>query len=168
MQSSDLMVAARRVMRLVADKERFSMNVSRILAAKPTNLVTIRPSNLIRDALAMLAQYDIGALVVTNDANELVGILSERDIVRRAVVVDDIMILNVGEVMTKNVVVGVPQDELMNVAHTMTERRFRHLPIVEGKRVLGIVSIGDVLKAQRDAYRGQIDTLETQVMADMD
>ena len=47
----------------------------------------------------------------------------------------------------------------------MTESRFRHLPIVDGKRLLGIISIGDVLKAQRDAYRGQIDTLETQVMA---
>jgi CBS domain-containing protein len=162
------MVAARLAMRLAVDKEILSMNVSRILAAKPANLVTIRPSNLIRDALALLAQYDIGALVVTNDEDELVGILSERDIVRRAVVVDDIMTLYVGDVMTKNVVVGVPQDELINVAHTMTERRFRHLPIVEGKRVLGIVSIGDILKAQRDTYRGQIDTLETLVMADKD
>jgi CBS domain-containing protein len=145
------------------------MNVSRILAAKPTNLITIGPGHLIREALALLAQYDIGALVVTNDANELVGILSERDIVRRAVVEDDdIMTLYVGDVMTKNVIVGVPQDELINVAHTMTERRFRHLPIVEGRRVLGIVSIGDVLKAQRDTYRGQIDTLETQVMAETD
>ncbi|MFN2116907.1 MAG: CBS domain-containing protein [Candidatus Promineifilaceae bacterium] len=142
------------------------MNVSRILAAKPKNLVTISPGQTIRDALSLLAQFDIGALVVTNEADELVGILSERDIVRRAVVEDDIMLLYVGDVMTKNVVVGVPQDELINVAHTMTERRFRHLPIVEGKHVLGIVSIGDVLKIQRDAYRGQIDTLETQIMAD--
>jgi CBS domain-containing protein len=144
------------------------MNVSRILAAKPANLVTIGPSNSIRDALSLLAQYDIGALIVTNDADELVGILSERDIVRRAVVENDIMALNIGDVMTKNVIVGVPQDELISVAHTMTERRFRHLPIVDGRRVVGIISIGDVLKAQRDTYRGQIDTLETQVMADKD
>ena len=144
------------------------MNVSRILAAKPAKLVTIGPEQLIRDALSLLAEYDIGALVVTNQADELIGILSERDIVRRALGEGDVMILQVADVMTRNIVVGVPQDDLINVAHTMTERRFRHLPIVEGKRLLGIVSIGDVLKAQRDAYRGQIDTLETQIMADED
>jgi CBS domain-containing protein len=144
------------------------MNVSRILAAKNTNVVTIGPAQKIQDALLLLAQYDIGALVVTNDVDELIGILSERDIVRRAVDDNDILLLNVADVMTKNVIVGVPQDDLINVAHTMTERRFRHLPIVDGKRLLGIVSIGDVLKAQRDAYRGQIDTLETQIMADED
>lgn len=141
------------------------MNVSRILAAKPATIVTIAPNRVIHDALSMLAQYDIGALVVTNDADELIGILSERDIVRRAVDESDLLSLKVSDVMTKNVVVGLPQDDLMNVAHTMTESRFRHLPIVDGKRLLGIISIGDVLKAQRDAYRGQIDTLETQVMA---
>ena len=141
------------------------MNVSRILAAKPATLVTIGPDQSISDALALLAQNEVGALVVTNEADELTGILSERDIVRRAADKSDILSLKVGDVMTKDVVVGVPQDDLMNVAYTMTERRFRHLPIVEGKRLLGIVSIGDVLKAQLDAYRGQIDTLETQVMA---
>jgi CBS domain-containing protein len=155
-------------MRLAADKENNYMNVSRILAAKPAKLVTIGPSQTIRDALSLLANHDIGALIVTNELDELVGILSERDIVRRAVSENDIMALYVADVMTKNVIVGVPQDDLINVVHTMTERRFRHLPIVEGKRVLGIVSIGDVLKAQRDAYRGEIDTLETQIMADED
>ena len=141
------------------------MNVSRILAAKPATIVAIAPDRLIGEALAMLAQNDIGALVVTNDAGELIGILSERDIVRRAVIESDLGSLMVADVMTKNVIVGLPQDDLINVAHTMTERRFRHLPIVDGKRVIGMISIGDVLKAQRDAYSGQIDTLETQVMA---
>ncbi len=142
------------------------MNVSRILATKPLTIVSIRPHQSISEALSLLAEYDIGALVVTNEAGDLVGILSERDIVRRAVNEEDPFVLQVADVMTKNVVVGVPQDDLMNVAHTMTENRFRHLPIVDGRRVIGIISIGDVLKAQRDAYRGQIDTLETMVMAD--
>ncbi len=144
------------------------MNVSRILAAKPSTVITINPSRLIGEALRLMADYDIGALVVTNSEGDIVGILSERDIVRRAVGNNDILLLNVGDVMTKNVVVGLPQDDLMSVAHTMTERRFRHLPIVEGSRLIGIVSIGDVLKAQRDAYIGQIDTLETQIMAKED
>lgn len=142
------------------------MNVSRILAAKPAAVVTVGPDHSIRDALLMLAEFDIGALVVMNDADELIGILSERDIVRRAVTESEIMSMKVMDVMTKNVIVGLPQDDLISVVHTMTERRFRHLPIVDGKRLVGMVSIGDVLKAQRDAYRGQIDTLETQVMAD--
>ena len=142
------------------------MNVSRILAAKPPSVVTIRPGRRIDEALRLMAQYDIGALVVTNSEDEIVGILSERDVVRQAVKAPDILSLKVSDVMTRNVIVGTPQDDLMSVAHTMTERRFRHLPIVDGTRLLGIVSIGDVLKAQRDTYRGQIDTLETQVMAD--
>ena len=58
------------------------------------------------------------------------------------------------------------KDDLMSVAHTMTERRFRHLPILDDKRLVGIISIGDVIKAQRDTYRGEIDSLETQIMAD--
>ena len=141
------------------------MDVSRILAAKSSNIVTINPDQSIKDALAVLADFDIGALMVTNEADDLVGILSERDIVRRALSESDILSTTVADVMTRNVIVGVPEDDLMNVAHTMTERRFRHLPIVEGRRILGIVSIGDVLKAQRDAFRGQIDTLETQILA---
>lgn len=77
------------------------MNVSRILAAKPATIVTIGPNKLIRDALSILAQYDIGALVITNEVDELIGILSERDIVRRAVDDSDILSLRVGDVMTK-------------------------------------------------------------------
>jgi CBS domain-containing protein len=53
----------------------------------------------------------------------------------------------------------------MSVAHTMTERRFRHLPIVDGDRLVGIISVGDILKAQRDQYLGEIDTLEAQILA---
>ncbi|MFN2135918.1 MAG: CBS domain-containing protein [Candidatus Promineifilaceae bacterium] len=142
------------------------MNVSRILAAKPAAIISIRPEASIQDALSMLAEYDIGALVVTDELEHLVGILSERDIVRRAARQADVASVPVGEVMTRDVVVGVPQDDLMSVAHTMTERHFRHLPIVDGRRVIGMVSIGDVLKVQRDAYKGQIDTLETQILAE--
>ncbi len=65
--------------------------------------------------------------------------------------------------------VGLPQDDIMSVAHVMTERRFRHLPIVDDDgKVIGMISIGDVMKAQRDEYRGEIDTLETQIMAGED
>lgn len=68
--------------------------------------------------------------------------------------------------MTREVVTGMPQDDLYSVMHTMTERRFRHLPVVDEGKLVAMVSIGDVLKAQRDEYRGEIDTLETQILAD--
>jgi len=77
------------------------MNVSRILATKSSDVVTIRPHQRISEALKLLAEYDIGALVVTNDEDDLVGILSERDIVRRAVQEEDPFALQVADVMTK-------------------------------------------------------------------
>jgi predicted transcriptional regulator len=70
------------------------------------------------------------------------------------------------DIMTKKVIVAMPQDDVISVAHTMTEKRFRHLPILDGDKLIGIISIGDILKAQRDQYLGEIDTLETQIMAE--
>lgn len=142
------------------------MKVSRILAQKPHKIISIGAEEEIRSAVKMLAEHRIGALVVVDDSSKLIGILSERDVVRKASQDEDVFSIRVGDVMTKNVRVGLPQDDIMSVAHTMTEGRFRHLPIVdENYNLLGMISIGDVMKAQRDAYRGEIDTLEMQVMA---
>ncbi len=143
-----------------------STSVSNVLAVKSGHLVTIRPDQDIATAVGLLADNNIGALLVVDELERLVGILSERDIVRRAAEDRLVFDLPVAEVMTREVIVGVPSDDLMSVAHTMTERRFRHLPIVEDGRLLGLISIGDVLKAQRDMFRGQIDTLETQILAE--
>lgn len=65
--------------------------------------------------------------------------------------------------MSRGVVTGSPQDDLHSVLRTMTENRFRHLPITEEGKLAGIVSIGDIVKAQLDEYQGEIDTLETRV-----
>ncbi|PYN40420.1 MAG: hypothetical protein DMD95_21835 [Candidatus Rokuibacteriota bacterium] len=67
--------------------------------------------------------------------------------------------------MTRDVITGQPPDDLLTVAYTMTERRIRHLPVVDQGRLVGMVSIGDVLKAQRDHYQGEVDTLQTQLLA---
>lgn len=142
------------------------MDIRSLMSRKSGGVITINPTQTIREAVVILAKHDIGALVVTDDANKLVGIISERDIVRKAVENEAIFSMTVDEVMTRRVVVGVPQDELMSVAHTMTEKRFRHMPVIDGGRLVGMISIGDVLKAQRDEYRGQMDTLETQILAD--
>ena len=140
------------------------MNISSLLATKSSDVVTIGQEETIADAVMLLSQNNIGALVVTEGAGEVVGIVSERDIVRLAAKQGPFLDALVVDVMTSNVIVGVPEDDIMFVAHVMTENRFRHIPIIDAKRLIGIISIGDILKAQRDQYLGQIDTLETQIL----
>jgi len=141
------------------------MKVSTILATKGNKLITIAPEQPIHEAVALLAQHNIGALIVLDEDDNLAGILSERDVVRQLNRQGDLLSVPVQSVMTVAVVTCLPQDDLMSVAHVMTERRFRHLPVMEDGALLGMISIGDVLKAQRDYYHGQIDTLETQILA---
>jgi len=141
------------------------MNIASILARKGGKVVTCRPEHTIRQALALLAQHNIGALVVVNETAAPAGMLSERDIVREAARDERVFGRTVGEIMTRDVVVGVPEDDLRAVRHTMTERRIRHVPVVVDGRLVGIVSIGDVVKAELDQYLGEVDTLQTQVGA---
>jgi CBS domain-containing protein len=140
------------------------MNIASVLARKGIVVVTIRPEQTIRQALAVLAQHNIGALVVVDDAGGPVGIVSERDIVRALARSEAILGEAISAIMTREVIIGTPQDELVAVGTTMTERRIRHLPVVEGGRLVGIVSLGDVVKAQRDRYQGEVDTLQYQIL----
>jgi len=144
------------------------MSIKRILAVKGSHVITIKPGATISDAAHIMTSRRIGALVVTDRQERIVGIISERDILYclDAETVD--LKRPVSDIMTKEVVTGVPQDDIHAVAHIMTERRFRHLPVVMDEKLIGIISIGDVLKAQRDSYRGEIDTLETQILANDD
>lgn len=141
------------------------MKVRNILATKGGRVVTIAPYDPVRQAVALLVSQRIGALVVADEAGQLVGILSERDVVNAAAQDENVFSRPVGDIMTRDVIVGLPEDDVLAVAHTMLEKRFRHLPIVDERRLIGIISIGDVLKTQRDAYQGEIDTLETRIIA---
>ena len=107
------------------------MNVSCILAKKGMCVITIRPDQCVRDALSLLVEHDIGTLVVVGAAGEPVGIFSERDIVRGAVENEQVCDQTVGKLMTENAIVARPQDDVRVVAHTMTENRFRHMPVVD-------------------------------------
>lgn len=143
------------------------MDLRSVLSTKSRQIISIGPEQTLADALKTLKQNNIGALVVIESGLEVAGILSERDIVRAAADDPDFAALEVSQVMTKNVVLGIPDDDVMHVAHVMTERRFRHLPVVnDDNEIIGIVSIGDILKCQRDEFLGEIDTLETQLLAD--
>jgi CBS domain-containing protein len=139
------------------------MNIASILAQKGSRVVTGRPEQSIRQALSLLAEHNIGALVVVDETGVPTGILSERDIVREAARDERLFARTVGEIMTRDVIVGVPEDDLRAVRRTMTERRIRHVPVIADGRLVGIVSIGDVVKAELDQYLGEVDTLQTQV-----
>ncbi len=139
------------------------MNIGAILAKKGMGVITIGPEQTIREAIALLAEHNIGALVAVDEGGQPVGILSERDIVRAAVKNEQVFSQTVRDLMTINVIHGVPQDALRPVLHTMTEKRFRHLPIMDQGKLVGIVSIGDVVKAQRDEYEGELETLDDQI-----
>jgi CBS domain-containing protein len=141
------------------------MKVRNILATKKGRIIFIRPDEPVRRAVALLAEHRIGALVVIDEAQHLVGIVSERDIIQALTVDEQLFGRPISAIMTRQVIIGMPQDDVISVAHTMLERRFRHLPIMEGDQLVGIISIGDVLKTQRDAYQGEIETLETQIIA---
>jgi len=140
------------------------MNISSLLSSKGNKVITIHPEQTVRYALMLLAEHNIGALVVVDATPQPVGILSERDIVRAAARNERVFSEPVAALMTRNVVLGLPQDDLASVGNTMTERRIRHLPVVEGGKLVGIVSIGDVVKAQRDQYLGEVETLQTQLL----
>ena len=144
------------------------MTIATILATKGGKVFTISPERTIRQALAVLADHNVGALVVVDEAGRPIGIVSERDIVREAARSEQLFSRTVGDIMTRDVVVGQPQDDLKTVANTMTEKRIRHLPVVDRGKLVGIVSIGDVVKAQRDQYEGEVDTLQAQILQGRD
>ena len=133
------------------------MSVASILSIKGARVITIHPHAFVREAVALLAHHGIGALVVEDVTEKPVGIVTERHIIRRLAGDAGVVARTVGEIMTGELVAGTPTDELAAVAHTMTERRIRHLPIIEGNVLVGIVSMGDVLRAA--------DTLEMRILA---
>jgi len=141
------------------------MKITRVLAAKGKEIIKILPNQTIREAAARLAEHNIGALVVVEPDNKPVGIISERDIVRHLVDKADLLSQPVSSIMTKDLITGLPDDDLKIVAGTMTEKRIRHLPILENEQLVGIVSIGDLVKAQRDQYEGEVDTLQNQLLS---
>ena len=139
------------------------MKIRTILATKGMKVITIQPDRTVQEAVGLLAQHNIGAMVVTEKDGHPVGVISERDIVRALVRGEDVLTKTVDQVMTKTVISALPQDDIQSVMQTMTDKRFRHLPVVEEGELSGIVSIGDVIKALLAEYRGEIDTLQTQI-----
>ena len=123
------------------------MTVERILSEKGRTVVTIAPDRTLADAARLLTEKRIGAVVVGDSSRPVLGILSERDIVR-ALAARGAQILEepVSHCMTAKVVTCVGHTGVIDVLELMTEGKFRHVPVVEDHRLVGIVSIGDIVK----------------------
>lgn len=139
-------------------------SIAEVLNRKGREVVTIGPDRSLRDALALLEERGIGALVVSTDGTACDGIISERDVVR-VLARSDAAALDqpVSSVMTPEVETcreSATVDEVMGV---MTEHRFRHLPVVEEERLVGIISIGDVVKSRMIELELQTESLKTYV-----
>ena len=123
------------------------MNVKTILAAKGDNVVSIEPTAHLAAAATLLSTHRIGAVVIRGAGGRLAGILSERDIVRA--VSDhgaEALTLPVGQVMTRNVMTCGEDDSIADIMEQMPAGKFRHLPVLKNDRLIGLVSIGDVVK----------------------
>ena len=129
------------------------MKVKDILDIKGKFIVTIRKEQTIFDALGTFAKNRVGSLIVLDDDSNTVGIIAPRDVLTNVLNrIDKIHDIKVSEVMTKDVIVGTPEDDLVYVQTIMTENRIRHLPIIENNQLVGIISIGDVVKAQLKVF----------------
>jgi len=124
------------------------MRVSDILRTKGSEVVTLSPSSTVADAVSRLAELSFGALVVSSDGATVEGILSERDIVRSLDDDSDTLGSAVAELMTVDVITCSTSDNIADLMALMTTRRIRHLPVVTDGALVGLVSIGDVVKAR--------------------
>jgi CBS domain-containing protein len=109
------------------------------------SIVSVEPDATVRDAIAKMMKEHIGAVAVCN-GTRLVGIFTERDVLRLAAERDDFQDLRVGDVMTSRVVTASADTSIVDAAHLMGEHKIRHLPIVEGDNLIGMIGIRDVLR----------------------
>jgi CBS domain-containing protein len=141
------------------------MLVTQILTNKPEGVVTIAPGATLREAVDLLAARRIGAVVVSGDGQKVAGIVSERDVVRElgkrgTACLDD----PVDKVMTRAIYGCAPGDSADQVLEQMTRRRFRHMPVIDEGRMVGFISIGDVVAARLAELQMEKDALTGMIM----
>lgn len=125
------------------------MNAKDVLRQKGSKVILIEPQQSVHQAIDLLVTNGVGALVVVDEKESIVGMLTERDILRaNAKSFDKLNGITVADLMTKKVIIGLEQDDLEDVMCLMTERHIRHLPIMSEGKLAGILSIGDLVKAK--------------------
>jgi CBS domain-containing protein len=137
-----------------------AMNVKAILAAKGGDIVSIEPTADLAAAAKLLAERRIGSVVIRGAGGRLAGILSERDIVRALAEHGAAALqLPVGQAMTRNVATCGEDDSVASIMERMTEGKFRHLPVVENGNLVGLISIGDVVKQRVDQIERESEAM---------
>jgi CBS domain-containing protein len=138
------------------------MRIGDVLTGKSSSqVITIGPNATVRELLSLLAEHNVGAVVVSADGEAVDGIVSERDIVRRLAESDSILDGAVSAIMTSDVQTCEPNVPVDDLRRLMTERRIRHVPVVTDGKLTGIISIGDVVKSsivQLEFERDQLDS----------
>jgi CBS domain-containing protein len=134
--------------------------VARLLVDKGSDVTAVAPSDTVYRALEVMEEHNIGAVVVL-DGEDLVGILSERDYARKVILLDRLSKqTKVSDIMTASVLTVSPETTVVECMGIMTERKVRHLPVLDDGRLAGVISIGDVVKAVIAQQRSLIEQLE--------
>ena len=137
------------------------MKINDVIHAKSQQtVVTISPDATVRELISLLAEHNVGALVVSDDGERVSGIVSERDVVRRLHADEGVLESRVREIMTADVRTCAGDDGLTDLMQTMTEHRIRHVPVVSDGRLTGIISIGDVVKSRIGELEFERDQLD--------
>jgi CBS domain-containing protein len=137
--------------------------VEKLIEAKGSDVWTVTPDASVYEALEIMADKNVGALVVL-DGEELVGILSERDYARKVILLQrGSRDTTVSEIMSEHPITVAPNATTAECMRLMTEHRFRHLPVMHGTRVIGVISIGDVVRAVIEDQQFLIDQLENYI-----
>jgi CBS domain-containing protein len=139
--------------------------VTHILEAKGSEVYTIRPDDSVLDALRRMAEKGVGALVVAEKEGRIIGLLSERDYARKVVLLGRVSKdTPTRDIMTSEVVCVSPEQSVDTCMGLMTQKHIRHLPVVSGERLVGLVSIGDVVKAVIEDHKFAIEQLKHYIM----
>jgi CBS domain-containing protein len=139
------------------------MRIADVLRSKGSAVATVTPQTTIAELLAGLAEHNIGAMVVLGPEG-LVGIVSERDVVRNLHERGAAMLTRpVSDIMTTVVATCTPQDSINGLAAVMTQNRVRHIPVLDGGRLAGIVSIGDVVKTRMEELEAEQEQLQAYI-----
>jgi CBS domain-containing protein len=140
------------------------MRINDVIHAKSSQaVVTISPDATVRELIALLAEHNVGALVVSDDGEHVSGIVSERDVVRRLHADEAVLDSAVRSIMTAEVRTCAGEDGLTDLMQTMTEHRIRHVPVVADGKLTGIISIGDVVKNRIGELEFERDQLDSYV-----
>ncbi len=138
------------------------MNAKRILELKDNKIYHIREDAVVFDAIEELAKNRVGLLIVKNSSGDISGVISERDIIRKCVhLKKDPQQLRVNEIMTprEKIIVATEEDDIQSLMNTMNEKRIRHIPVFRGKEMVGVISIGDIIKNMLEIKDYEIKTL---------